>query len=203
MRLWRSLRDRLVLELGDPTQYTEPEEKIAERLLTDDSVLSAELVDEAAEIAGRQQEDAESIGRRAATLQGAVALATTLTLAGGALILDAERVPSRCWRLALASVLTVAVFSFVAAGVRALGASSRTHPWSYPGYDDIFDHAQTDLGPARAARAAAMLKAAGFNLRIVQLKGGYLNAAVFWFRIALLTLLGLAVLTVIYAALAS
>lgn len=200
MKLWRWARRKLVLELGDPSRYTEAEEEIAKRLLTHDPVLGAELVDEGAEIARRQESDVESIERRATTLQGAVALATTLTVAGGALFLDTERIPSRCWRIAFASVLAVAVFSFVASGVRALGASSRTHPWAYPGYEDIFEHAQADLAEARAARAAALLKGAGFNLRIVRLKGGYLNAAVFWFRLALIALLGLAVAIVIHVA---
>jgi cytochrome oxidase assembly protein ShyY1 len=97
-------------------------------------------------------------------------------------------------------VLLLAVLAFIASGVRALGASSRTHPWTQPGFNDIFDHAKLDLTDAQAAHAAAYLKAAGQNLRIVQVKGGYLNAAVFWFRLALALLAVLAAMFVAYTA---
>jgi hypothetical protein len=188
-----------VLELGSAELYTEPEEEIVPRLLTDDPELSADLLDEATEMTRRQKDDAESFERRAATLQGAVAIATTLTITGGALLLDKDRIASSCWRIAFASLLAATIVSFVISGVRALGASSRTHPWSYPGYEDMFDHARLDLAHERAARTASLLKAAGLNLRIIQLKGGYLNSAVFWFRLALLALVGLAALLLIYA----
>lgn len=152
MSVWRRARGRLVLELGPPTHYTEPESEIAERLVTNDEVLGAELVEEAIEIARRQEEDVNSIERRAGALQGAVALATTLTVAGGALLLDTERIPSRGWRVVSASVLGIAAIAFVVSGIRAVGASSRTLPWAYPGYSDILERASTDLSRARGAR---------------------------------------------------
>jgi hypothetical protein len=84
--------------------------------------------------------------------------------------------------------------------MRALGASSRTLPWSYPAFEDIFRRAESDLAAAQGARAASLLKTAGLNLRIVELKAGYLNATVWWFRIALALLFTLAILFVAYAA---
>ena len=143
------------------------------------------LLSQAQEIDRSQHSSAESIQSRAMTLQGAVAIATTLTLTARGLLLDRTKIESHAWRLAFAIVLLLAVLAFIASGVRALGASSRTHPWTHPGFNDIFDHAKLDLTNAQAAHAAAHLKAAGQNLRIVQVKGGYLNAAVFWFRLAL------------------
>jgi hypothetical protein len=91
------------------------------------------------------------------------------------------------------------VLCFIAAGVRALGASSRTHAWTYPGFNDIFDHAEQKLSEAHAAYAGAHLKSVGRNLRIVQLKGGYLNAAVFWFRLGLSLLVVVAVMFLAYS----
>ena len=208
MRARRALRSlvieqlwhRLVLRLGEPEFYTEEEAELAQRLQVADKELSAMLLAEAQEIDRSQHSSAESIQSRAMTLQGAVAIATTLTLTAGGLLLDRTKVESHGWRLAFAIVLLLAVLAFIASGVRALGASSRTFPWAQPGFNDIFDHAKLDLTNAQGAYAAAYLKAAGQNLRIVQVKGGYLNAAVSWFRLALTLLAVLAAMFVAYTA---
>jgi len=200
LKLWRSVRDRLILPLGEPRYFREDEEELARRLKTSDAKLAAALLAEAEELARRPHEDAESIDRRATTLQGAVALATTVALAGGALLLDPTKLRCEGWRIAFAAVLAGVVIAFVASGMRALGASSRTLPWSYPAFEDIFGRAESDLAGAQATRAASLLKTAGLNFRIVELKAGYLNAAVWWFKIALALLLLLALLLIPYAA---
>jgi hypothetical protein len=200
LNLWRSVRDRLILPLGEARYFREDEEELARRLKTSDAKLAAALLAEADELARRPQEDSESIDRRATTLQGAVALATTVALTGGALLLDPTKLRSEGWRITFAAVLAGVVIAFVASGMRALGASSRTLPWSYPAFEDIFRRAESDLAAAQGARAASLLKTAGLNLRIVELKAGYLNAAVWWFRIALALLFTLAILFVAYAA---
>lgn len=200
LKLWRSVRDRLILPLGEPRYFREDEDELARRLKSSDTKLAAALLAEAEELARRPHEDAESIDRRATTLQGAVALATTVALAGGALLLDPTKLRSEGWRITFAAVLAGAVVAFVASGMRALGASSRTLPWSYPAFEDIFERAESDVAAAQAARAASLLKTVGLNFRIVELKAGYLNAAVWWFRIALALLLALAILFVTYAA---
>src|SRR4029450_7081915 len=84
--------------------------------------------------------------------------------------------------------------------MRALGASSRTLPWSYPAFEDIFGRAESDVGAAQAARAASLLKTAGLNFRVGGLKAGHLKAGVLWLRIALALLLALAILCATYAA---
>jgi hypothetical protein len=200
LKLWRSVRDMLVLQLGEPRHFREDEDELARRLTTSDTELAAALLAEAEELARRPHEDAESIDRRATTLQGAIALATTVALAGGALLLDPTKLRSDSWRIAFACVVAAVVIAFVASGVRALGASSRTQPWSYPAFEDIFGRAQSNLVTAHAARAASLLKTSGLNFRIVEVKAGYLNAAVWWFRIALALLVLLAVLFIVYAA---
>jgi hypothetical protein len=200
LNLWRSVRDRLILPLGEPRYFREDEDELARRLKTSDTKLAAALLAEAEELARRPHADAESIDRRATTLQGAVALATTVALASGALLLDPTKLRSEGWRITFAAVLAGVVVAFVASGMRALGASSRTLPWSYPAFEDIFGRAESDVAAAQAARAASLLKTAGLNFRIVELKAGYLNAAVWWFRIALALLLALAILFATYAA---
>ena len=47
--------------------------------------------------------------------------------------------------------------------------------------------------------AAGFLKSVGMNQRIIEIKAGYLNSAVFWFKLALAGLATLAVLFVLYA----
>jgi MFS family permease len=195
-QLWH----RLVLPLGEPEFYTEQEAELAQRLQVADKEVSAMLLAEAQEIDRSQHSSAESIQSRAMTLQGAVAIATTLTLTAGGLLLDRTKIESHGWRVAFAIVLLLAVLAFIASGVRALGASSRTFPWAQPGFNDIFDHAKLDLTTAQGVHAAAYLKAASQNLRIVQVKGGYLNAAVSWFRLALTLLAVLAAMFVAYTA---
>jgi hypothetical protein len=192
--LWR----RLVLELGNPHVYTS-EEEIAEQLRVADTAHSALLLAEAEEVDRRMHADAESLERRATTLQGAVAIAVTITLAAGGLLFDRTKLSSSEWRISFAALLLSSVVSFIASGLRALGASSTTYPWAYPGFNDIFQHAKSETSEARAAKAAAHLKSAGANLRIVQVKGGYLNAAVRWFRVALFLLLLLAVWLLLYS----
>lgn len=200
LKLWSSVRDRLILPLGEPRYFREDEDELARRLKTSDTTLAAQLLAEAESLARRPHEDAESIDRRATTLQGAVALATTVALAGGALLVDPTKLRSEGWRITFAAVLAGVVVAFVVSGVRAVGASSRTLPWSYPAFEDIFGRAELDVAAAQAARTASLLKTAGLNLRIVALKAGYLNAAVRWFRIALGLIVALAILFVAYAA---
>jgi hypothetical protein len=199
LKSWNNhVRDRLVVPLGDPKFFTETEDELANRLHTTYPAAAEALLEEAREMNEGIARTTESIELRAMTLQGAVAIATTLALAAGGLLLDRTKVPSHEWRIALGVVLTLAVGAFIFSGLRALGASSKTHPWAVPAYDDIFDHASMSLARAQAARAAAQLKVVGYNERIVSVKAGYLNAAVFWFRIALVLLLASAAMLLVY-----
>jgi hypothetical protein len=82
------------------------------------------------------------------------------TAPGGALLLDPTKLRSEGWRITFAAVLAGVVVALVASGMRALGASSRTLPWSYPAFEDIFGRAESDVAAAQAARAASLLKTA-------------------------------------------
>jgi len=197
---WRShVWPRLVLELGDAPFYNDPEDEMTARLWVKDDALAALLVSEAERVDGDQHTTAASIESRAMTLQGAVAIATTLTLAAAGLLLDPSKIGGHNWRMGFAAILAATVISFLTSGIQALRSSSQTYPWTVPGYNDIFVHATQSLSAARAAYAAAQLHSAGRNMRIVQVKGGYLNAAVFWFKVALGFLAILTVLVVAYA----
>ncbi len=194
--IWHRIR----IPLGEAQYYIEPELELARRLNVRDPELAAALLDEAQERDRSHHDTANSLQGRAMTLQSAVAIATTLTLTAGGLLLDRTKIASQSWRLSFATVLLAAVVAFIGSGVQALRSSSNTFPWSYPGSNDIFDRARADLAWARASRTATYLKCAGLNARIVQVKGGYLNAAVRWFKIALGLLAVLAVLFVAYTA---
>jgi|NGEPerStandDraft_6_1074524.scaffolds.fasta_scaffold06649_5 hypothetical protein len=197
--MWRKIRGRLILELPDPRAYRESEQAIADSLLTDDPELAKFLLDEAEASSRRPFESAESIERRATTLQGAVAIATTFTLTGSALLFDRTKLSSDGWRVAFAVLFLLAIVSFVCSGVRALSASSRTFRWSFPGWNDIFDRARLETPRAYATRSASLLKAAGINQAIIETKAGYLNAAVRWFRAALLFLVLATIAMLVYA----
>src|SRR4051794_21831768 len=113
--------DRLVLALGKPEVYTEDEADLAKSLEVSDEKLSASLLAEAKEIAGGMLETAQSIESRAMTLQSAVAIATTLTLTAGGLLVDRTKIASGDWRIGFAIVLFLTVVAFIASGLRALG----------------------------------------------------------------------------------
>ena len=188
------------MQLGEPEFYTEDEATIAAKLTVSDPELAIMLDAEAVGVYDAQLASAASIESRATTLQGTVGIAVTLALAAAGLLLDPSKIPSHWWQLSFALILVVAVASFIASGLRAVQASSQTFPWAVPGFGDIFEHAGMTSAAARAAHATAHLRSAGRNVRIVQIKAGYLNAAVFWFMIALLCLATLAVVLLVYVA---
>ncbi len=190
---------RLVLPLGEPEFFTEDEDDIAKRLHTKDPAAADALLSDAKELYERIAKTTASIEARAMTLQGAVAIALTLALAAGGLLLDRTRIASDGWRIALAVALTLTAAAFIISGLRALGASSKTHPWASPAYELIFDHAKMSLAGAQRARTAAYLKSVGLNNRIVSWKAGYLNAAVFWFTVALALLFASVVMLLVFS----
>jgi hypothetical protein len=190
---------RLVLPLGEPEFFTEDEDSIAKRVQVKPLADAGALLAQAKEMNEGVAKTVESIEARAMTLQGAVAIATTLGLAAGGLLLDPTKIPSHGWRIAFAVALTLTVTAFILSGLRALGASSKTYPWAFPAHEDIFDQAKMDLASAQAARTASYLKSVGLNERIASVKGGYLNAAVYWFRVALALLLASVLMLLVYS----
>ena len=161
----------------------------------------AEILDDARELFRVPFERADAAERRATTLQGAVAIAATFTLAAGSLVTDADKVGSHGWRVAFAVAIAVVVFAFVIAGVVALQATSRIDAWSYPDEQERFLQMKTQrVEDIRTGRALALLQAYGENDQLAAWKIHRTTLAARWFRIALLLLLAFAGLFVIYVA---
>jgi hypothetical protein len=137
---------------------------------------------------------------REPTLQGAVAIAATFTLAAGTLVAETDKVPSHFWRVAFAAVVAVVVLAFVIAGVVALQTTSRIDAWRDPNEKKGFaERASLDLTEAQLARAKELLVGYGENDALAGWKIKRTSLAAWWFRAALMLLVVLAGLFVIYA----
>jgi len=164
-----------------------------------DEQRAAEILAEARKIYDSAEERAAGATTRATTLQGAVAIAGSLLLAGAGLILDGTKVHGTGWRVAFAAALLAAIVALVMSGVRALSATSTIHRWHRPTATDIVRRSQLSLTQARVQLAAETLVDYGFNSKIAAWKVAYLGAAAWWFRIALAVLLALATIVCAYA----
>lgn len=201
---WRRLYDNFFLPLDPPTEFTEPEDKLAEKLIprtsvgkTDDA-RTAELLEEAWGVYGRAEERTDSAERRATTLQGAITIAATLLLSGAAFLADPAKVHGQGWRDALGIVFLAVVVSLLMAGLRALAVTSRIHVFHRPTATEITTRAAMPPAQARASAAAEVLRSYACNTKVADWKVAYLGAAAWWFRLALASLLLFAVLLVSY-----
>ena len=201
----RRLYDRLVVPVGDPSEFTGDEESLAQELTPNtgdpgrDNERATELLAEAQAIYERAEERAAGAQTRATTLQGAVAIAASLLLAGAALVLDQTELQGAGWRAAFAAMLFAVTASLVMCGVRALSATSTIHAWHRPTAGEIVNRAKLDAPQAKAKLAAETLVDYSYNTKIAAWKVAYLGAAAWWFRVALACLLGLALLVGVYA----
>jgi hypothetical protein len=161
--------------------------------------LASELLADAESLTSEIEERLVSVQQRAATLQGAAAIAATVALTGAGLALDTTKVPQREWRLVFTIGLGVLVALLTLSALRALGASSRVFTILTPSDEDIFERAKLSAPAAMSQRAAYLLQTYGFNDEVAAIKVGYLKAAAFWFRCALVVLVALMVAFVLYA----
>jgi hypothetical protein len=155
------------------------------RLQTTDANLASELLADAESLTTEVEARVLGVQHRAATLQGAAAIAATVVLAGAGLLLDKTKVPQHDWRVIFGVGLAVLVALLTISAFRALGASSRVFTYLTPSDEDIFERAKLSAPEAKARRAAYLLQCYGFNNEIAALRVGYLKAAAFWFRCAL------------------
>lgn len=206
---WRRRRyDSLFLPVSAPTEFIESYEDLATRLWSeiesqDAAARSEEILAEAQKVFADAEARGEGAERRATTLQGAVAIATSVLLAGGALLGDPSKIHGGAWRSLLALALFVVTVCLVMAGARALAATARIHVYHRPSPDKILERAGKDASRARIDLAAETLKDYGFNHQVASWKVAYLAAAAWWFRGALISLLVLASLLSAYLALGS
>jgi hypothetical protein len=185
--------ERLFVAVPGPVHYLGGEDEIAADLESAKG-RSEEVLAEAQALFEEPFSRSDSIERRATTLQGAVALAATFALAGGALLLDTNKVQSYGWRVALVVPYAITIGSLLACGLRALRATSRILVWHYPEPEGVLKRCTLPDAEARIARAAEFLYCVGRNQATVRYKVAQMRAAAHWFSLALASLLVTAVL---------
>jgi hypothetical protein len=201
----RRLYDNLALPIDPPTNFTGDERELARELTPHtcdeaaDAACAAELLTEAQAIFERAERRSAGAQTRATTLQGAVAIAASLLLAGSGLVLNQTNFQGTVWRTVFAVLLVCVTVSLVMAGLRALSATSTIHVWHRPTARNIVERSQLSRTEARVQLAAETLVDYGYNDKIAAWKVAYLGAAAWWFRIALAFLVGLALLVGSYA----
>ena len=202
---WRKLRDRFELGVDTPTEFLQGEEALVAELTPHegnadaDAKRSEEVLREAQHIYSTADERAAGATTRATTLQGAVAIATSLLLAGSGLVFDQAKLQGAGWRVGFAVLLLGATFALVMTGLRALSATSTIHRWHRPTAESIVSRTKLPETEARIRLAAETLVDYSFNTKIAAWKVAYLGAAAWWFRIALGVFLALALLLGTYA----
>ncbi len=188
--LFRGLADRLhPRPWNPPERFPQSEEVLRERLATYSDRLADELLADAERLFDEAETRVTGVESRATTLQGTVAIAATVALAGGALVLDPSKIHGGNWRLAFAIGLALLVLMLVATAYNATQASGRVFGFTTPSDDDIFVRAKQRPAAAKTRRAAYLLKGYGRNNEAAAIKVGYLRSAAWWFRWALLMLL--------------
>jgi hypothetical protein len=189
--------ERLFVPVPGPVHYLASEDEIVAEL-TPAAGRSEEVLAEAQTLFDEPFERSDGIERRATTLQGAVAIAASFALAGGALLLDTGKVPSHGWRVALVIPYAITIVSLLACGLRALRATSRVLVWHYPHPEGVLRRAALPDAEARIGRAAELLHSAGRNQATVRYKVAQMRAAAHWFALALAALLVTAALFCAY-----
>lgn len=200
----RWLFDTLFLPVSEPVEFTEDHKDLVAKLRPEPGPSADERSREILAEAQATLASAEARGagaeRRATTLQGAVAIAASVLLAGSALLGDPEKVHGGDWRAGMAILLLAVTVCLVAAGARALGATARIHIYHRPTPADALRRAEMDPIEARIDLAAETFKDYGYNDQIASWKVAYLAAAAWWFRGALFALLALAALLAAFLA---
>lgn len=140
----------------------------------------------------------ENVERRAGTLQTSIVFAVTLTLTGGALLLDAAKVPNESWRSLLALTMLVAVALFARAGLHASLAGVRLEAWEVVGKQSLQGEVFTRLTDAQRHRAAAYLWCINHNMAVNRWKADQLYRGLRSFLAGLAALVLVAALLTAY-----
>jgi hypothetical protein len=191
---------RLVAPRLGPRDDVRTKSELRAAMATTNPEMAKHYLDEARARYDDIHKRAENVERRAATLQASVVLAVTFTLTGGALLLDATKVPSTAWRQVMAVAVLVVVGLFVYSGLHASLAIGQSHPWKIVGRYSLQDAALgDDLAKARLHRAAAYLWCSTYNARVNRWKVIELARARRWFIGGLMGLVVVATLVAAYA----
>lgn len=183
------LKNYVLVPAPIPSEYAaETLTDLAARLKTDDPDVAKALLDEAEAMYKEPADRIESAERRATTLQGVVAVAASVAVASGGLLLDPTKIAGHGWRIAIAAILLVFVLCLLACAVRALGATTRIFRFLQPGHTRIAERAQMSATEALTHRAAELLRAYDVADQVGAVKVGLLRSAAWWFRASLVML---------------
>jgi len=199
-RSLKPLRDYVLVPAKLPEDFAlESLPELAARLAARDEKVAKAVLDEALAIYQEPQDRIDSTERRATTLLGAVAIAASVVVAGGGLLLDPTKVHGHGWRVALSALLLAFVLCLAACAMRALAVTGRVFRFHEPGPQRIGERAAMSEKDALVHRAAELLRSSEGANQVGRVKVGLLRSAVWWFRIAILTLAALAGLLLAYA----
>ena len=196
----RKLFDYVVVPAEVPADFNEPLVVLFDRLSTDDEATAATILDEARAVFDETAHRIEGAERRATTLQGTAAIAASLVVAGGGLLLDPAKIADQGWRVGLLVLLVGFLGSLIACAWRALAVTGRIFEFEQPGPERIFLRAKLNGIQAQTARAAELLRAAGVASEIGAVKVGLLRSAAWWLRVALAAMAAFGVVLCLYVA---
>lgn len=177
--------NRLFVQVADPYFFgDQTKDTIYESLKS--AIRRAESVlAEARHVVDDEKARGEHVERRATALQGAVAIAATFVLAGGAVLVGVNGFPSSGWRSVIAGGYLLTVVCLAATGLRALRATVRVHAFEYPDPDGVVQRATENDAESQLRRAAELLYAYSRNQPIVDYQVAQMRAAGHWFAAAL------------------
>lgn len=183
-----------------PLYFSIKSNELLSQLGTPDTVVVEELLAEANAAYREAGERAESAERRATTIQGSIAIAASLALAGGSLLLDSTGTPSHLWEIAISAGFALTVLLLVIAAWRAFLVTWPRFLWASPAVADITDHAKMPSADAiKLQRTSDLLVAYGRNDSVARLKLALLGQAVGWLMSALAVLSIVAIMLAAYA----
>jgi hypothetical protein len=136
--------------------------------------------------------------QRAATLQGAIAIAFGLLVGAGGLLIDPAKTPSGTWRNLLAIIFVVLLACLFASGVHAVRALAKTHHARGITIRDVKRRAGLSLKEAKLDSIASLLVATWQNNPYADFKVASVRSAANWLRVALLVFVVLGVVLALY-----
>jgi len=168
-------------EVGKGAFFAEPREQRLARLRTQDPAVARELLEEARRLNEWVYSMTESVERRATTLQGVVSIAATVAVAGGALLLDSEKVQGLGWRIVLAVLFGGLLYCLIATAYRATQSSTEIQVWTREDPNDHLERSSRPVAEIDTELSADMLYGYGRNMEVMRWKVTYLRAASEWF----------------------
>ena len=118
----QSVFDRLFVPAEIQDEFAQPLDELWAELRVKHSATAHVILAEAEAYFSEAADRIESAERRATALQGTVAIAASLVVAGAGLLLDTTKIGDQEWRAAFASMLALFTVCLLGCVWRALGA---------------------------------------------------------------------------------